>query len=256
MRENYWVNNYTNVELHVHCPAGSPRAWLLKAMGAPQGELYIQKGSLHPKAIAIAGLWIRDGAKLPDTGNNKTLYRFFDLPEKLSSKMHPKYNKKIPHIGMCVSVPAHEILTWIRAFKASGCVWLWWATPEPEENLTTKETVRINRYKRLDHAEIYKLFDAGKTYHEVAKDQEVPVNTARYIYKKWEANQKPGKSTAPLSEEMIDNIRGDLVEGILTQQQIADRYNTTRATVNKWAKRFNLMTKGPKNVQTKAASSA
>jgi DNA-binding CsgD family transcriptional regulator len=255
MRENYWVNSLTNTELSVHSPAGSPRAWLLKAVGSPNGELYVMPGSLHPKTIAVAGLWKRDNAQLPDTGNNKTLYRFFDIPEKLTSKTHPKYNKKVPYIGMCVAVPAHEILTWIRAFKASGCVWLWWATPTAEEQLNHEEAVRLDRYRRLDHAEIFQLFDQGRTYQQLAKELNIQLPTIRYIHKKWEANQKPGKSFAPLSSEQVDNIHADLLEGILTQQQIADRYNTTRATVNKWAQRFNITSKGP-NAKTKAASSS
>lgn len=253
MKENYWVNSLSNTELSVHCPAGSPRAWLLKAVGSANGDLYIMPGSLHPKSIAVAGLWEREGAQLPDTGNNKTLYRFFDIPEKLNTKMHPKYNKKIPHIGMCVSVPADEILAWVRAFKQSGCKWLWWAVPDAEPE---PEPVRSNRYKRIDHMEIYAKLDKGLNITEIAKEYDVPINTIRYVWQKWLNKQPAGKSTVPLSEETIDAIRGDLVEGLLTQAEIANRYKTTRATVNKWARRFNLSPQERMNGKTKATSIA
>ena len=124
MRENYWVNAFTNAEINVNCPAGSPRAWVLKSMGAPSGELYIQPGSMYPKSVGIAGLWVRDGARLPDLGKNKTLYRFFDLPENLSRPHHQKRNKKQAYIGVCACIPAHEIMMWMKAFKDSGCKWL------------------------------------------------------------------------------------------------------------------------------------
>jgi hypothetical protein len=255
VRENFWVNSLTNTELSVHCPAGSPRAWLLRAVGSSNGELYIMNGSMHPKSIAVAGLWLKEGARLPDTGNNKTLYRFFDVPEKLNSKMHPKYNKKVPHIGMCVSVPADEILVWIRAFKQSGCKWLWWAMPEADPGPEEKPT-RMNRYKRMDHNEIYAKLDQGMELAAIARDYDVPINTIRYVWQKWKDNQPAGKSCLALSEETIDAIRGDLAEGVLTQKEIANRYHTTRATVNKWARRFNLSPQEPKNGKTKAASSA
>ena len=254
MRENYWINSLTNTELSVHCPAGSPRAWLLKAVGGINSELYIMPGSMYPKSIAVAGLWEKEGARLPDTGNNKTLYRFFEIPEKLNSKVHPKYNKKIPYIGMCVSVPADEILTWIRAFKSSGCKWLWWARPEAEPQPHTKPE-RMSRYKRLDHNEIFAKFEQGMTQQQLALEYDVPINTIRYIWLKWKDDNKPGKSFVGLDERTLDMIRGDLVEGVLTQTQIADRYNTTRATVNKWARRFNLSPNKP-YVKTKTANSS
>ena len=157
MRENYWVNAFTNAEVHVNCPAGSPRAWVLKSMGAPSGELYIQPGSMYPKSVGIAGLWIRDGARLPDLGNNRTLYRFFDLPENLSRPHHQKRNKKQAYIGVCACIPAHEIMMWMRAFKESGCKWLWWSMPEPEPEREVKVKKRIS----LDHIALYKEFETG-----------------------------------------------------------------------------------------------
>ena len=80
--------------------------------------------------------------------------------------------------------------------------------------------------------------------------------TIRYVYNKWKDKKPAGRSFGPLDEEVIDNIRGDLYDGELTQQQIAIKYKTTRATVNKWAKRFGLSKRSPPDVKTKAASNS
>ena len=252
MRENYWVNAFTNAEIHVHCPAGSPRAWVLKSLGAPQGELYIQPGSLYPKSVAIAGLWVRDGARLPDMGEYKTLYRFFDLPDNLARPASKKNNIQA-YIGMCSCVPEHEIIKWIRAFKETGCKWLWWAKPEPEPAIRTVVSLK----QRHDHEHYYTLFDQGLDALGLVDKLGISKHTARYIYKKWlQKKSAQHIDVSPLTDEDIDNIRGDLVAGELTQQEIADRYGTTRATVNKWAKRFGLSKRSTPDVKAQATGNS
>jgi hypothetical protein len=240
MRENFWINCKTNIELGTNTQAGSPRAWLQRAVGAGQtGDLYLQEGSLHPKTIAVAGLWRRDlHMRLPDLQQNKTLYRFFDLPDPLEHGSRARGRENF--IGVCSAVPKHEILTWLSVFRRTGAVWIWWAHPEKPDYYTTE---RKKVYKTLDHAELYRRFEAGDVdCFQLADEYGTHRNNIEYVLKKWQAG-KPAercRNSAPLTLQVREQILEDLRLGTESYTSIAEKYNTSRHTVSKWAKRIGV----------------
>lgn len=238
MRENHWINCKTNIEVATNTQAGSPRAWLMRAVGSTQpGDLYLQEGSLHPKTIAVAGLWLRTaGVKLPDMQDNKTLYRFFDLPEPLEKGSRARTRQT--YIGMCSAVPKHEILTWLSVFRRTGAAWIWWAHPEKGDFYAAE---RPRTYRTLDHAELYRRFESGDVdCVKLADEYETNRNNIEYVLKKWRAG-KPAercRNSAPLTQEVREQILEDLRLGTETYTSIAEKYNTSRHTVSKWARRI------------------
>lgn len=240
MRENYWINCKTNIEVGTNTQAGSPRAWLMRAVGSSQpGDLYLQEGSLHPKTIAVAGLWLRDpNLKLPDMQDNKTLYRFFDLPDPLERGSRARNRQT--YIGMCSAVPKHEILTWLSVFRRTGAVWIWWSHPEKGDYYATE---RVKNYKTLDHVELYRRFDAGQLDTQLlAEEFDATKNSIEYVLKKWRAGKPAARcrNSAPLTQEVREQILQDLKLGTESYSSIAEKYNTSRHTVSKWAKRIGV----------------
>lgn len=250
MKENVWINTETNVEVGLNTGAGSPRAWLLRALDiGKNNELSVSPGSLHPQSIAVAGLWHRDGARLPDTGDRNTLFRFFDLPKSL---LKGNTNSRlVPFIGMAVEVPSDEILMWIRAFKQSGAKWIWWAFPGEAsyERLNDERP----RNKRLDHELLYKRFERGDSNVTLANEFEVDVTAIQYVKRKWENSLPAVSNVRKLSDESREAMIEDIKLGDMTFNEIAVKHGTTRATVSKWASRIGESRKGEKkNGQTKA----
>jgi len=251
MKENIWINTKTNVEVGINTGAGSPRAWLLRALDIGKGkDLGISVGSLHPQSIAVAGLWERDGARLPDTGNRKTLFRFFDLPKSL--QRGNSNSRLVPFIGMAIEAQPDEILTWVRAFKQSGAQWIWWAFPgEAVYNNPTDVDARP-RNKRLDHELLYKRFARGDSIVSLAHEFEVEPQAIAYVKQKWENNLPAVTAVGKLDDKMREAMIQDIILGEMTFMEIAVKYETTRATVSKWAGRVGQSRKGKNNGETKA----
>jgi hypothetical protein len=250
MKENVWINTKTSVEVGLNTGAGSPRAWLLRALDIGKGkDIAILPGSLHPQSIAVAGLWERDGAKLPDTGDRKTLFRFFDLPKGI--QRGNANSKLIPFIGMAVEVQADEILMWIRAFKQSGAQWIWWAFPGQATYDDPKDLDERPRNKKLDHELLYKRFEQGETVNSLALEFKVDLSAISYVKKKWE-NGLPAKCVAQkLNEDVREAVIEDIRLGELSFTEIAIKHSTTRATVSKWAGRIGE-SRGGNNGKTKS----
>ncbi len=243
MKENIWINTKTNVEVGLNTGAGSPRAWLLRALDVGKGrELGISEGSLHPQSIAVAGLWERDGARLPDTGNRKTLFRFFDLPKSL--QRGNSNSRLVPFIGMAIEAEPDEILMWVRAFKQSGAQWIWWAFPGEASYGNLKTIDERPRNKKLDHELLYQRFECGDSIVKLAREFQVEPQAIAYVREKWENNLPALTSVRKLDDEVREAILEDIKLGELTFKEIAVKYNTTRATVSKWAGRIGEARKG------------
>lgn len=239
MRENFWINCKTNIELGTNTSAGSPRAWLMRAVGTGQvGDLYLMKGSLHPKSIAVAGLWARTPTmQLPDMQNNKTLYRFFDLPDPLERGTRARGTQS--YIGMCSAVPSHEILTWMSVFRRTGAAWIWWAHPQKGDYYAND---RVKQYNILNHEELYQRFESGDTNAQSLADEYSTSKTSiEYVLKKWRSGKPAAKSRkcAPLSVDIREQIIQDIKLGADSYSSLAEKYNTSRHTVAKWARRIN-----------------
>jgi len=254
MKENIWINTKTNVEVGLNTGAGSPRAWLLRALDVGKGrELGILEGSLHPQSIAVAGLWERDGARLPDTGDRKTLFRFFDLPKSL--QRGNSNSCFVPFIGMAIEAKPDEILMWVRAFKQSGAQWIWWAFPGEAVYDNPADVDGRPRNKKLDHELLYQRFERGDSIVSLAHEFDVDSQSISYVKHKWE-NKLPAVTTVrKLDDDIRESILEDIRLGDLTFSEIAVKYNTTRATVSKWAGRIGqARTGGRKDGETKAKS--
>lgn len=248
MRENFWINTNTNVEVGINTSAGSPRAWLMRAVGqnCTANELDLVPGSLHPKLITVAGLW-RRGKQLPDTGNNKTLFRFFDLPENLGARKvgrKTEDSETITYIGMCSAVPEHEILMWIRAFKKTGADWTWWAYPEEAHFKDPNKIDGRPKNKKLDHELLYERFEQGAQNISLALEFDVDATAIAYVRKKW-MQGKPAKSTDNrLTDQELEEMFTEIRAGKKTLTEIADDFKVARATVSKWAGRIGESKRG------------
>ena len=249
MRENIWTNTQTLTELGVNSMIGSPRAWLMRALNvvSTATELDICPGGLHPKLITVAGVWPQ-GSPLPDTESYHCLYRFFELPDKLGT-YYNRGQARQPmknYTGIACQVPDHEILDMLRKFKAGGAEWTWWAYEG--------EAVFRNKYKpderpangKLDHAEIYRRLDAGESMAAMAREFGVTETAIHYVRRKW-ARGAPAVQHRAIDPEVREQIIQDIKVGELAFTEIADKYNTTRATVSKWAQRVGASRKKPKN---------
>jgi len=253
MKENIWINTKTNVEVGLNTGAGSPRAWLLRALDIGKGkELGISAGSLHPQSIAVAGLWERDGARLPDTGNRKTLFRFFDLPKGI--QRGNSNSRLVSFIGMAIEAEPDEILTWVRAFKQSGAQWIWWAFPGEAVYANPADVDGRPRNKRLDHELLYKRFERGDSVVSLAHEFNVEPQAISYVKQKWENNLPALTTVSKLDDSVREALIQDIIIGEMTFMEIAVKHNTTRATVSKWAGRVGQSRGGKNNGETKAKS--
>lgn len=233
-KENCWIHVKTNVITGVNKPPGSPRMWVNRALDLASTE--IGQGVVRPKNISVAAVWLRpcNTIELPYT----SLVRFFKYTPNAR-----KYSRNKPEsykaIGIAWEVPFEQIFPVMKLLKESGAEMVWWYRPIPEKE-KPKTLAELGVCTRLDHAEIYKLFDQGKTVLEVSRIFDAQPNTVRYVYKKWKLKKPPEHMHFGRKPLNRDSVLEDLRLNELTMQQIADKHGCTRHTVHKIAKSNNI----------------
>jgi Mor family transcriptional regulator len=160
---------------------------------------------------------------------HRELFRRFEVPEP-ENMMRPRTRVPLlPAIGLCAAVPMHEVVQWIKIYQAHGATYTWWNTPVNR----AARAVSTDKPKRrqLDHAQVYKMLDAGRTLPEIAQQLDFPIENIRYVVKKWTAG-------LPLYEKWakprIDAaaMLGDYLAGA-SPKELADKYTTALAYVYK-----------------------
>lgn len=231
MREDYWTNSKTNTELGVTGPLGSPRAWLRRAFDTISlDDMVFQPGALTPYEISVGAVWYRP-CQLPESGNHRTLYRFFDIATPADLQRNIKRENLYPAIGIAAAVPINQVMAWIAQAKNSGATYTWWKTPSDKS--VRASVVRPQR-RQLDHNEVYKLLDAGLTRSEIAAKLEYPVNNIDYVFKKWEkglhlVDRKPFLN--------VDEIFAAHRSGV-SVREISEIHNTSPAYVYRMLGRY------------------
>lgn len=223
MRENFWTNTKTNTEISITGALGSPGAWLRRAYNvANLDDTTFKEGTLTPTEISVAGIWYRPLA-LPDTENHRALYRFFNLaaPEQLSRRPAAE---QFPAIGLAMAVPFHQVLQWQRQFRNSGAAYIWWNTPVNRAARAADTSAGKPNRRQLDHANVYKMLDAGKTLPEIVKQLDFPRENIAYVVKKWKTGlplyEKFAKPRIDAAAMLRDYLSG------ASPKELADKYTT------------------------------
>lgn len=231
MREDYWTNSKTNTTLNVSGALGSPRAWLKRALDtATLDDTVFQPNSITPTEISVAGIWYRP-CSIPITGMHRELFRRFDIPEP-EQIMRPRTRVPlVPAIGVCAAVPMHEVLHWIKIYKAHGAEYTWWNTPVDRSMRAADPSAGKAPRRQLDHAVVYSMLDSGKTLPEIAKQLNFPRENISYVVKKWRAGlplyEKFAKPRIDARVLLQDHMTG------ASPKELADKYTTSLAYVYK-----------------------
>jgi hypothetical protein len=143
--------------------------------------------SITPTEISVAGVWYRkpDGYGLPVTGMHRELFRWFEIPEPERMMKSRTKTPLVQAIGVAAAVPMHEITHWLRVYKEHGAVFTWWNTPVNSAQRAADPSAGRRLRRQLDHAQVYKMLDAGKTSKEIAKSLDFPRENINYVVKKW-----------------------------------------------------------------------
>jgi len=166
------------------------------------------------------------GAKTA-TADSETKYQF--IANALDAHSIPW--TLVPAIGVCAAVPMHEITHWLRMYKEHGAVFTWWNTPVNSAQRAIDPMAGKRQRRQLDHAQVYKMLDAGKTSKEIAQALDFPRENIDYVFKKW-------KNSVPLDvkyqKPRIDAVAlvRDYHAGA-SPKELADQYNTAVAYVYK-----------------------
>jgi len=236
MNADKWTNTRTLQEVGNNSALGTPRSWINRATGCKYQDLNQQDSSLAPGLITVGAVWFRP-CSLPNTGSKSAIYRFFNFDPKFCGRGLGAELR--PAIGMGVAVAADEIYQWRQQFQQMGAVWIWWSWPD--SSAATVSQTESGR-QVLNHEKIYEMFAAGLKIREVATQLEVNPNAIQYVHRKWKEGRSPEKLVGRRSPVNHASVAEDLRTGGFTMTEIADRNNTTRATVWKIKRKEGITT--------------
>jgi len=234
MNKDLWTHTQTAAQYGTNGPLGSPRSWLRRSLDvASLDDTTFQPGSLTTGEISIAGVWYKteNGYGLPITGMHRELFRWFDIPAP-SSIASSRTTKNLHRaIGVAAAVPLSEVLHWIAVYKEHGAAFTWWNTPINAAIRAVDPTVGRRERRKLDHAAVYKLLDAGKTRVEISKILEFPAENIDYVIRKWRAGLPLGEN---FKKPKIDAaaLLSDYANGYKARE-LAVVYNTSESYVYK-----------------------
>ena len=231
MREDFWTNSKTNTQQGVTGPLGSPRAWLRRAFNAVSlDDIAFQPGAITPYEISVGAIWYRP-AQLPDQGNYRALYRFFNVAAPEDIQRNIKRQHLLPVIGIAAAVPMHEVVPWIAQARASGAAYTWWKTPSDKSVRAVTET---STRRQLDHAHVYQLLDSGLTKKEIAQRLNYPTNNLDYIIRKW-------KKGIPIISRPAWACRAEMIEDFragMPITQLVEKHKKSPAYIHKIVKAY------------------
>lgn len=238
MKQDYWIHTDSRTEYGTNGALGSPRAWLRRALDTPTlDDTAFLPGSLTPTEISVAGVWYKpdSGFALPRTGAHRELFRYFEIPEpgRMLQRSLRAENRTalLPAVGVCAAVPLHEVLAWIKVYKESGAAYTWWNSPVDRAQRAVNPLAGKRTRRQLDHAEVYRLLESGKTCTEISKQLNFPRENIHYVVKKWELGVPlNGKFQKPRIDAvaLVSDYRGGA-----TAAALADKYTTSQAYVYK-----------------------
>jgi hypothetical protein len=160
---------------------------------------------------------------------HRELFRWFEVPEP-EKMMRPKSMPTlVPVIGLCAAVPMHEVMHWLKVYQAHGATYTWWNTPKDSSQRAVVTDVAKPARRQLDHAEVYRMLDAGLARNQIAEQLCFPKENIDYVVKKWRAGlplyekwAKPRIDAAALFKEYSAGA---------SPKELADKYTTALAYV-------------------------
>lgn len=234
MKQDAWTHTATNAEYGTTGALGSPRSWLRRALDTQTlDDTTFQPGSITSTEISVAGIWYRP-CSIPITDMHRELFRFFDIP-KPDMIMRPRTRVPlVPVIGLAAAVPMHEVMHWLKVYKEHGAAYTWWHIPVDKAVRAVNPLAGKRPRRRLDHTQVYKMLDAGKSRTEIAQQLDFPKENIDYVIKKW----RLGLSSETLQNKPridVTALLKDYAEGVKANE-LAVRYDTTPAYVYKLIK--------------------
>jgi len=214
MRENYWANANDTAEMPINKNPGSPRMWLARVHGVASTQL--EDARPHFRTISVAGVWPA-GTTLPEIEEH-AIYRYFEL-----------HGQRV--VGMAVCAPTKKMLWYVNEFRRSGALWTWYHTPETVAEPKNKPADNGNTH--LDHEQLYRLFDAGMTPTQVARELGLALPSVGYVSKKWRdgkpAKKVRGRTTGARQLNKLEIIT-DLRAG-MTVSEVSLKFDCSRQSV-------------------------
>ena len=234
-KENTWINTKTQVTTGVNKTPGSPRMWPNRAFDTG-GSIEASQSILRPKHLSVAAIWLRPCVTIdfPYT----SLIRFFDMQINQRTRWVPK-PPTTPAIGIAWCVPYDDIFQVVRTLSFSGAHLIWWCTPDAEKE-PPRTMIELGLRSRLDHAELYKMFDQGLTPMAVAIELNLMVATVRYVHRKW-LQGKPSQHVNTGRKQIDHSAVMDDYRTDLAIKDIAIKHNCTPATVHSIARKKGLV---------------
>lgn len=241
MKENMWTDTATHRTVAINSRLGSPRAWLRKALDAPNLlDVSFEAGSLTPQEITVGAIWYRPHS-VPDIAQH-CLWRFFDIPAHSQIWTTRKNEQEVGAIGVAISVKFNEIMPTVVALQRSGAAFTWWARPDTRP----VAIAQVRRRTKIDHDEVIDLIKQGKTRTEIAYILDINANNVDYIKKKFEKDPDyrivPSKN--PAREKYLDQdafIRD--YENNISMQQLTVKYKVSPSHLYNILKRHGVKRK-------------
>jgi hypothetical protein len=221
--ERRWTN--TAGELHKG-HLGAPRAWVGAATGQSGSTHIILNNDLAPMQLNVAAEWNRSTC-----GSN---YPCIDIPYNAIYKLTPTT------IGACWQVPDDMITVVQTIIEHSNPMAVWYESAAQAIPAMSFAAAWPNGPTgRVDHAILYRFFDQGFTYQQIARATNTQVGSIKYVYGKWKSGISPTyrhKTTRSLDKEaMLDDIKAGIAVSI-----IGLKYGCAAVTVSKLARLHNF----------------
>jgi len=233
--ERRWTNTAgESIKLHL----GTPRSWISNATGQTASLYIVQDKDLAPMQLNVGGQWNR--AKL---GSN---YPCTDIP------YNAIYKLTSTTISACWQVPHDMISTVQIQIEHSDPEAVWYEPAAVAVPAFSFAAALPNGPEgRFDHAVLYRFFEQEFTPRQIATATNTLVNTVNYVYRKWKSGHSPvysHKATRILNQaEMLSDMQNGL-----TSIEISAKYDCTVVTVNKMAKKHNLILNRPNRDKSSA----
>jgi hypothetical protein len=228
---NAWVYTDSGAVLSSNTNVNNPRMWYYSATGSLQSDWTIPPGELNPKEINLAALYTRTQS-IPDLPY-LAIFKLFKFRTP-SRRLLPG----VSSVGVAWAVPESEIKSVVELITQYQPVAVWYSPAEIRVPVEQFPGVVVNG--KLNHAELFKCFDAGIKNTAIASALGLDRNAIAYVHRKWK-NKLPSsyqhKSTRVLDQA---GIVIDLQAGVLSTLEIGTKYGCTTVTVRKLARKNGI----------------
>lgn len=224
MNRDTWTNTRTGVELGSAVKWGNPRSWLKRAWDAHNKELELHPTTHEPGKYTVGAIWYRP-AQLPHFDYDH-LIRWFEAPTE--NTIHKRDPKLVAAVGYGFVVPSSQIMPVLEELRQLGANWIWW---DFSRDSNERKIGSLRPLVKLDHKEIFKLLDEGRTQGEISRIFNTSSAAIGYVAKKWRGEKvlrdKDGDQVAFTPEQQtLYSICCDVIDGF-DDESICDEYGLT-----------------------------